>query len=145
MIHKLSLLALLYFNCYPIQNEGGIDWLSIEEVQAKMESEPKDVFIDIVADWCKWCKVMDKNTFADQEVISFVSNNYYAVCLDYESVEEIDFLGKKLVAKDLAQSWGVQDLPTVVFWKKGFEEKFLSKGYQDQKQFLETLQLFNSL
>lgn len=145
MIHKLSLLALLYFNCYPIQNEGGIDWLSIEEVQAKMESEPKDVFIDIVADWCKWCKVMDKNTFADQEVISFVSNNYYAVRLDYESVEEIDFLGKKLVAKDLAQSWGVQDLPTVVFWKKGFEEKFLSKGYQDQKQFLETLQLFNSL
>jgi len=119
-----------------------IEWLTIEEAQAKTEKEPRKVFIDIVADWCKWCKVMEKETFSDKSVKRYITENYYAVRLDYESVENIKFLGESTTPKMLAKGWSVQDLPTIVFWDESFKEKSLSRGYQDADQFLKSLQFF---
>ncbi len=120
-----------------------IQWLTLEEVQKKVADEPKKVFVDIVADWCKWCKVMEKETFSDASVQSYIHANYYAVRLEYEGKEMVDFQGVRNTPKEIAASWGVQDLPTIVFWDDGFEQKSLARGYQDAGQFLETLKFFN--
>ncbi len=41
-----------------------INWLTINEVNAKMKTDPKPVLIDIYTTWCYWCKVMDKKTYS---------------------------------------------------------------------------------
>ncbi len=125
-----------------IAQEQEIAWLTIEEAQQKMEEEPRKVFIDIVADWCKWCKVMEKETFSVEEVQAYISENYYAVRLDYEDTDKVVFQGKSWIPKELAKSWGVQDLPTIVFWSEGFSAKTLNRGFQDKEKFLKSLQFF---
>ena len=42
-----------------------INWVSFEEAIEKSQTNPKKIIIDIYTDWCKWCKVMDNNTFAN--------------------------------------------------------------------------------
>lgn len=120
-----------------------LKWYSLEEVQVLMETEPRKVFVDVVADWCKWCKVMEKETFTDPDVIDYINKNYYAVRMDFESEQTIEFLGKSLTNKELATSWNVRDLPAIVFWEEAFGSKFLSTGYKKADQFLADLKSFN--
>ena len=66
-------------------------WYSLEEVQLAMKEQPRKVLIDVTADWCKWCKVMEKETFSKPEVINYINEYYYAVKMDYESLEQVQF------------------------------------------------------
>ena len=138
---KQLAFSLLFFSGSFVSGQE-IEWLTIEEAEEKVKSEPRKIFIDIVADWCKWCKVMEKETFSDPSVQQYVANKFYAVRLDYESEEVIRFLGNTTTPKMLARSWGVQDLPTIVFWDDAIEDKSLSRGYQDADKFLRSLKFF---
>jgi len=82
---------LIATNSYA-QHEA-IQWMSIEEVQVAMKKEPRKVMIDVYTQWCGPCKMMMKNTFTDQEVISYINQNYYAVKFNAEGEESINFLG----------------------------------------------------
>ncbi len=70
-----------------------IKWLTFEEAIAKSEENPKKILIDIYTDWCKWCKVMDENTFANPVIAKYINENYYAVKFDAESTEPVTFKG----------------------------------------------------
>jgi thioredoxin-related protein len=71
-----------------------ITWLTIEQVQVAMKKEPRKVLMDVYTDWCGWCKVMDRETFSNKEVIKYLNTNFYAVKLNAEQKEDIHFLGK---------------------------------------------------
>jgi thioredoxin-related protein len=66
-----------------------INWLSIEEVNIKMKSDPRPVIMDIYTNWCYWCKVMDKKTYGNRQVISYINQHFYAVKLNAESKEPV--------------------------------------------------------
>jgi len=142
---KTLLIALILQVAYlpPDQEPEALKWYTLEEVQELMKTEPRKVFIDIVADWCKWCKVMEKETFTDKAVVTYINNHYYAVRMDYESLESLDFLGENITNKELAIRWNVRDLPAIVFWEEAFGSKYLSTGYKKADQFLLDLKTFN--
>lgn len=141
-----TLLLAAFFQLAAIefhQEPSALQWYTLEEVQELMKSEPRKVFVDVVADWCKWCKVMEKETFTDKAVIAYINENYYAVRMDYENLESINFQGETFTYKALATSWNVRDLPAIVFWEEDFNSKFLSTGYKKADQFLLDLKAFN--
>ena len=135
------LLLLNSFN--PKPEDGKIQWVTIEEAQELVKTAPRKVFIDIYADWCGWCKVMERKTFSDEAVSAYVDENYYAVRLDFESDEMITFNGKTLSEKDLVQSFDVQGLPTIVFIDEKFRKVKPVPGYQNAELFLKNLKKFN--
>ena len=47
---------------FPDSQEDELQWYTLEEAQLLMKSEPRKVFVDVVAEWCK---VMEKETFTD--------------------------------------------------------------------------------
>ena len=51
--------------------------------------------MDIYTDWCGPCKLMDKNTFQNQEVAKFVNNNFYAVKFNAEGPNKIKLKGRE--------------------------------------------------
>lgn len=76
------------------QNEGKIQWYSIEEAVKLNEKNPKKFFIDVYTDWCGWCKVMDQRTFSHPVIAGLITKYYYPVKLDAEQKQDI-VLGDK--------------------------------------------------
>src|ERR1035441_704797 len=69
----------------PSPEANEIHWItSIDELQAKMQQNPKKVYIDMYTGWCGWCKKMDATTFSNPALIKYMNNNFYAVKLDAE-------------------------------------------------------------
>jgi thioredoxin-related protein len=72
-----------------------INWLSLDEVNLKMKTEPRPVIIDLYTNWCYWCKVMDRKTYNNSKVISYINAHFYAVKLNAESKETVVWNNKK--------------------------------------------------
>lgn len=123
--------------------ESQIEWVSIEEAQELVKNNPRKVFIDIYAEWCGWCKVMDRKTFTNNKVSNYINENYYAVRIDAESHNMITFNGQELTERELVKSFKVQGLPTIVFIDETFKKVKPVAGYQNAAQFLKSLEKFN--
>src|SRR5674476_1086507 len=68
-----------------------IQWLKIDEVSIKVKEQSKPVLIDLYTDWCYWCKVMDKKTYTNSKVISYINDHFYPVKLDAETKDIIEW------------------------------------------------------
>lgn len=89
------MLPLTSFKTKPAsQPVATVKWYTIEEVQELNKKNPRKVYIDMYTDWCGWCKVMDKNTFTDAQVIDHLNSNFYPVKFDAEGKEEVMFKDK---------------------------------------------------
>ena len=74
----------------------GIQWLTIEEAQAKTKKVPKPLMIDVYTSWCGPCKMLDAHTFSDPRLAEYVNKNFYAVKFNAESGTPVTFKGQKL-------------------------------------------------
>lgn len=63
---------------------------SWQETTAAAKAEQKYLFLDAYTDWCGWCKVMDRNTFADSTVAAFMNANFVSVKIEMERGFGID-------------------------------------------------------
>lgn len=130
-------------------NNSQIKWYTLEEAVAANEKNPKKWVVDIYTDWCHWCKVMDKQTFTNPEVIQYMNENFYAVKFNGESKEKINFKGKeyKFVTagrrgiNTLAYYWldGRAAYPTIVYLDENLEKLKKSPGFKKPTQLLAEL------
>jgi thioredoxin-related protein len=72
-----------------------INWISLSDAEKSFKAEKKTVLIDLYTDWCGWCKVMDKKTYSDPEVVKYINEHFLPVKLDAETREKITWLGKE--------------------------------------------------
>ena len=118
-----------------------INWLSIDEVQAKMRQEPRKVFMDMYTDWCGWCKRMEATTFHNPNVVKYMNEKYYCVRFNAERKDTIRFMGKyyyfdpEKKANTLAYEFmrGQLSYPTGIFLEERFQNPIPVPGYQDVK------------
>ncbi len=121
-----------------------VQWMSWEEAAKLNETNPKKIFVDVYTSWCGWCKVMDKKTFTDEKVANYLTENFYAVKLDAESREAINFKGTKFefVEVEGSRRGGIHMLayellggklsyPTVVTLNENFERIAISPGFKE--------------
>lgn len=69
-------------------------WISFEEAQELMKTNPKKILVDVYTDWCGPCKMMMKNTFTNPTIVNFINENYYAVKWNAETGDTVTFNGK---------------------------------------------------
>lgn len=67
-------------------------------------SENKLIFIDIYADWCTPCKMMDEDVFSDDEISDFMKANFINYKVD----------GEKYNGPNLGVMFGVGGYPTLL-------------------------------
>lgn len=137
-----------------IANAQEVTWLSWDEAAqlATTEKNPKKVFIDVYTDWCGWCKKMDKDTFQNPEVASYMADNYYMVKMDGEGKEPIEFKGKmyKFVPSGrngyhefaAALMQGRMSYPTTIFLDEQLNILSPVPGYQKPEPFLDIARYF---
>lgn len=98
ILKYLILLVCIIFIGKPLlaQTEK-ITWHSFEDAVKLNEQLHKKVFIDVFTEWCGWCKVLDKNTFTNPEIIKIMNDNFIAVKLDAERKDTVVFNGYAFV------------------------------------------------
>ncbi|UPT66217.1 MAG: DUF255 domain-containing protein [Sphingobacteriales bacterium JAD_PAG50586_3] len=95
-------------------NAQSIKWYTFEEAVKLNKTAPKKIFIDLYTDWCGWCKVMDRTTFADTVVAKYMTDNFYAVKFDAEGKAPVKFYGPMMKYDSLKKERVVVN-DTIVF------------------------------
>ncbi|WP_439482276.1 thioredoxin family protein [Cyclobacterium plantarum] len=117
-----------------------ITWYSFEEVIDKVEEQPKMVLVDVYTDWCGWCKKMDRETFTDKKVISYVNENFYAVKLNAEDAKKkFKFRGKEYSEEEMARAMRVRSYPNFIIMDAAMENITPLPGYWKADPFIEAL------
>ena len=71
-----------------------LGWMTLSEVATNMQKEKRPILIDLYTDWCGWCKVMDKKTYSNKNVIAYLQQKFYVVKLNAEGTQSITWNGK---------------------------------------------------
>jgi thioredoxin-related protein len=131
----------------PANAQKKVKWMKFEEAVAASQKEPRKIFVDIYADWCGWCKVLDRDTFSDTDVAKILNERYYPVKLNSESKETHTVGGKKLSSPELAASLAMLNpgeglgLPTMVIINEEMQPSELIQGFK-KPDFLKSRLLF---
>ena len=133
-----------------------INWVTMDRALELQKNAPKNIMIDVYTTWCGPCKMLDKNTFTNKDLIAFVNANYYAVKFNAEGNESVNYknqLFKNLnydpakakrrnSAHQFSQYLGVRAYPTIVFLDYNAELIAPIPGYQTVQKIEIYLQLF---
>lgn len=99
----------------PVVPQSLVQWIDYDIALEKAKKEPKLIFVDMYADWCIPCRVMDKNVYMDPTVASILNKKFYPVKLDVDSETPILCDGKKASTKKcFTDVWELNVLPSFV-------------------------------
>ena len=150
---KLLSVALFFILCSAKVTSTAYDklnWTNMNEVNDKITSQPKPVIIDLYTNWCYWCKVMDKKTYNNSRVISYINDHFYAVKIDAESKEAIPWANKEYNFNDnykvndfaMYVTSGQPGFPTTVIFVDQKSEPVAIQGFLVPKEIEPILKYF---
>ncbi|TWO33307.1 DUF255 domain-containing protein [Seonamhaeicola sediminis] len=135
-----------------------INWVTFNEALALQKTAPKKIMMDVYTNWCGPCKMLDRNTFHNKDVVDYVNKYYYAVKFNAEGNEEVSYDGKKFSnpnynpdlvnrrnsAHELSRYFQVQAYPTIVFIDEKGKLIFPLRGYKTPIQLELYLKMFKN-
>lgn len=135
-----------------------INWMSLEEAIALQKKTPKKIMMDVYTSWCGPCKMLDRNTFHNPDVVDYVNKYYYAVKFNAEGNDVVTFKGhtfsnpnykperakKRNSAHQLTSYFQVNAYPTIVFMDEQAELLAPIRGYKTPTQLELFLKMFKN-
>ena len=131
-----------------VAEKGKINWIGIDELEAKMKEKPRKVLVDLYTDWCGWCKRMDKATFQHPQIADYVNKNFYAVKFNAETKQPIKYKNKEYAYVQKSNSRRGTNMltfeltqlkrasyPTISFLDESLETIKAFPGYRDPNKF----------
>lgn len=133
-----------------IPKKEKINWLSVAEFNKVYSKSPKPILVDVYTDWCGWCKVMDRETYEKEAVVKYINEHYYAVKLNAESKDSLEWGGKKYgynkeyKSNELAVYllYGQMSFPTTVFLPAADAQPAPLAGFLKPKELESPLKFF---
>lgn len=129
-----------------------IQWRPFSQATEESRLLRKKLMVEVSIRSCAWCKVMDKTTLSDPEVVQFINDHYVASRLNAEETEPLEFKGRTYRFREsgarahheLAVEFmrGRLSFPTIVFLDENQNVIQPIPGYQDPAAFLMVLKYF---
>jgi len=144
---KLLFLSawVIIFSCAqtPAPSGDHLKWMNLIDATENLQKEKRPVLIDLYTDWCGWCKIMEKKTYSNKQVMQYVEGKFYPVRINAESRETITWNGKAYAfnpnyrANDFALyvTQGRLEFPTTVIIPPDGSGPQAIPGYLDPKDF----------
>jgi uncharacterized protein YyaL (SSP411 family) len=98
------------------------------EVFEQAKQKKRLVLVDFSAEWCSFCKKMDKTTWRDPQVLAVIKENFIPVKVE----DEVD--------TELAEKYRNYGRPAMIVLDANGKEIFKKTGYQTPQFMLWTLQ-----
>lgn len=153
MKNIITLILLVVSACFVQAQE--INWMSMNEALEAQEKEPRKIIMDAYTTWCGPCKMLDKNTFSNKDVIEYINENYYAVKFNAEGEEKIHYKENEFTnpgfdpekkgrnsTHQFALAMRVSGYPTLVFFDEEAQLIAPVTGYRTPQQLELYLKLF---
>ncbi|GIW40615.1 MAG: thiol:disulfide interchange protein DsbD [Candidatus Binatia bacterium] len=129
-------LALVFFGAAawmlrPAPAAEGVEWEAFSE-EAFLEARERGmpVVLDFAADWCLPCKEMEKTTFADPEVREEAK---------HFRMMKVDLTREDERSEEVTKRFGVQGVPTTIFFDEAGREVDRLVGYFSRDEMLSAM------
>ncbi len=146
MLKKIIIYAVILLFCLDkvavAQEKTTIKWYSLSEAMELAKKEPRPIILDVYTDWCTWCKHMDRTTFSQSNIASYINKNFYAAKFNAETLEDIEFKDKKYINRKIGRNPthdlavkildGKLSYPSIVFYSRD-GKKTIVPGYKEPK------------
>ena len=152
-----KMLLFLFLSCGSLiaqKSNQQINWLSWEQLESALAEKPKKTLIFFYADWCAYCKKIDRVVFTKPEVIKKINQDFYTVRMNAETTDTISFDGtvftnplvktQRNAVHQLAALLGSREnyafsLPVTLFFDEQFKVKSRVFEYYTSEELLKYL------
>ena len=125
---RAFILALLFTFVLPLSAQKTIEMTkgSWAELMALAAEKNMPIMVDVYADWCGPCKMMEKRVFTQKSIAKFYSKNFINYKLDADTME----------GGEIASSFGIKSIPTFLFFDANGKLIIQKEGVLDPNQFM---------
>jgi thiol:disulfide interchange protein len=110
---------------------AAVDWAQdYKSALERARKENKIVMVDLYADWCGPCKMLDRLTFSNADVQAALSKDFVAVKVNIEGSKE---------NRDLATQLNTEAIPHIVFFDSDGKKLSDIVGFVPADQFRDEL------
>ncbi len=117
----ISVLVLLMLPCAVSAQD--IHWVDYEKGMTMAREQKKPIFLHFSAQWCRYCRKMERETFHKKEVISALNAHFVSIKVDADA------------RKGLARKYQVAGLPDNRFLDKDGKLAYRVPGFMDPLAF----------
>ncbi len=152
----LLILTVIIFSLTSNVQSQEINWMTMNEALEAQAVNPRKIMMDAYTNWCGPCKMLDKNTFQNADVVKYVNENYYAVKFNAEGNEDVNYKGQDFTNPNydaskansrnaphqLSRALQITAYPTIIFFDEKGETIAPLPGYKTPVQLELYLKLF---
>jgi len=139
----LLLISLPLWSSAAVAGASGraepLGWLNWDQGMSEASVTGRPILVDVYTDWCGWCKRMDRDVYARDDVREYLNRHFILVKLNAESPEVARFGDRTLTSRALAQQLRVSGYPTTIFLKSSGEHIANVPGYVPAERFMRML------
>lgn len=144
---KLGLIGCLLYCSTTVWAQ--VNWMNFEQLDSALTKAPKPTVVFLEAEWCAYCKKMQKEAFTDTAIQQLLNDKFYAVKLDIENPNPCVFDGKVFngasnkgfheMAYLFAEEGEVPVTPTLAILDMEFKFLTIKRNYLSRKELLNLL------
>jgi thioredoxin-related protein len=94
-----------------------VDWHTYDAGMSRSKFEKKKVYLYFYAEWCAYCRDMDRKTFKDPSVIGTLNRDFIPIRVDSDREQAAAALFR---VKGLPDSWFLAESGDIIGHRSGF-------------------------
>ncbi|MFA6456872.1 MAG: thioredoxin domain-containing protein [Bacteroidota bacterium] len=111
-----------------VPSSATVQWQPYATAFQTAARENKKVYVDVYAEWCGPCKLMDRTTFANDTVMAMLQNDVIAVRVNIDDEK---------IGAEVKKKFNIQAMPTSLLLMPDQMEIKRNVGYMDGTQFID--------
>jgi thioredoxin-related protein len=138
-IQPLVLLFATFILTNSFKAGEEIKWVDFNTGYATAQKKNKIMLVDVYTDWCGWCKVMDKETYAKSEIAGIINADFVAIKFNPEVANaSYTYNGNTYNGKQLEQAISnsrIRGYPATMFMNTKNNKSTLISGFKTVDEF----------
>jgi uncharacterized protein YyaL (SSP411 family) len=140
-------LTILLFSAFLMTNSfktaEEVKWVDFNTGYTIAKKKNKIMLVDVYTDWCGWCKVMDKETYAKSEIYQLINDNFVPIKFNPEianvsyTYEGKNYNGREL--QGIISNNKIRGYPATLFMNTKSNKSSLVVGYKTADEFKQIL------